>query len=167
MDNKLLYPGGIVVFDSNCVLCSNTFKFLISIDRKKKLRFTTFDSPLWNTLSNGYKDGIPFLNTIGHSESIVFYQFPVKENGQSKEIPEQSMNEMPFQKENYYFQSDAVIKIIETLSLPWNLLRIIKLVPRNLREKAYRIVARNRYLIFGKKSFCTIPDEKKKDRYIL
>ncbi len=65
-----------------------------------------------------------------------------------------------------YIQSDAVIMIIDTLDYPWKLLNFIKLIPRRLREKLYRLVARNRYTIFGMKDNCSIPSNEIKTRYL-
>lgn len=65
-----------------------------------------------------------------------------------------------------YFQSDAIIRIIKLLGFPWNLALAIRIIPRNLREKLYRIIARSRYLIFGKRDSCRIPSADIRNRYL-
>ena len=46
-------------------------------------------------------------------------------------------------------RSDAVLAIASGLRFPWPLLTIFRIVPRPIRDGAYRIFARNRYRWFG------------------
>ena len=46
-------------------------------------------------------------------------------------------------------RSDAVLAIARGLRFPWPLLTVFRIVPRPIRDGAYRIVARNRYRWFG------------------
>ncbi len=52
----LLKGKALLVFDANCILCSNTILLLSLIDRKRKLLFTSFDSEIWKQLSTGLSD---------------------------------------------------------------------------------------------------------------
>jgi len=54
--------------------------------------------------------------------------------------------------------SDAVIHIYRHLGWPWRIAGVLGLVPRALRDPLYRMVARNRYRLFGKRETCWIPD---------
>jgi predicted DCC family thiol-disulfide oxidoreductase YuxK len=47
-------------------------------------------------------------------------------------------------------RSDAALAIARGLRFPWPLLCVLRIVPRGLRDGAYRIFARNRYRWFGK-----------------
>lgn len=67
----------------------------------------------------------------------------------------------------FSIQSEAVLRIIETLDYPWKALRIVRLIPFILREKLYRIIARNRYTIFGRRTSCKIPSRELQERFIL
>ncbi len=71
-----------------------------------------------------------------------------------------------FKNGKSYIQSDAVIMIMATLEYPWKFLNVIKIIPRPLREKLYRLIARNRYTIFGMKDNCSIPSPQIKRRYL-
>ena len=53
--------------------------------------------------------------------------------------------------------SDAVLSIYEGLGWPWRMLSALKIIPRGLRDPAYRLIARNRYRIFGKRETCWLP----------
>lgn len=62
--------------------------------------------------------------------------------------------------------SDAVLSIYERLGFPWSLVRIFRIVPSWLRDPIYRLVARNRYRIFGRRDSCWIAPEHYRDRIL-
>lgn len=66
----------------------------------------------------------------------------------------------------FSIQSEAVLRIIETLGYPWKVFIVARIIPFKIREKIYRIIARNRYAIFGKKDNCKIPTPDIKDRFL-
>ena len=53
-------------------------------------------------------------------------------------------------------KSDAIIAIISKLRFPYKLLIVIKIIPKFLLDKAYNIIALNRYKLFGKSNNCKI-----------
>jgi predicted DCC family thiol-disulfide oxidoreductase YuxK len=66
-----------------------------------------------------------------------------------------------------YHRSDAVAEALHQLQNPWpKLAAILRFVPRTLREGGYRIVARNRYRVFGKFDTCPIPTEAQRSRIL-
>lgn len=71
--DKLTPKEGIVVFDNYCVLCNHAVRFLIRIDKKKRLLFTSFDSNTWKNISDF--DTLPvnsmvfYLNGVKHLRS--------------------------------------------------------------------------------------------------
>jgi len=67
---------------------------------------------------------------------------------------------------SHYIQSEAVLKILAELSYPWKVLYILKYIPFNWREKLYRLIARNRYHIFGKRETCSIPTPELSHRFL-
>ena len=54
-------------------------------------------------------------------------------------------------------KSDAAMAIAARLRRPWNLLTVLRFVPRPIRDRVYSFVARNRYRWFGKRSTCKLP----------
>ena len=54
-------------------------------------------------------------------------------------------------------RSDAAIAIAAELRRPWNMLTVLRHVPRPVRDRVYSLVARNRYKWFGKRATCKIP----------
>jgi predicted DCC family thiol-disulfide oxidoreductase YuxK len=54
-------------------------------------------------------------------------------------------------------QSDAAIHVIAELGGPWRMINTARLVPRRWRDAVYRLLARNRYRWFGRRSACYLP----------
>lgn len=65
-----------------------------------------------------------------------------------------------------YLQSEAILRIIQTLEYPWKIAYIGKYLPFSLREKIYSLIARNRYSLFGKRDTCVITSKDNKSRYL-
>ena len=53
--------------------------------------------------------------------------------------------------------SDAVIHVYRHLGWPWRTVGAFRLLPRSLRDRTYRLVARNRYRWFGRRGTCWVP----------
>ena len=65
-----------------------------------------------------------------------------------------------------YTQSDAVLEILKRLPSPWNWVGAFKIVPKFLRDAVYRLVARYRYNIFGKREACWLPTPELRARFL-
>jgi predicted DCC family thiol-disulfide oxidoreductase YuxK len=55
-----------------------------------------------------------------------------------------------------YTKSDAVLHVVGRLRRPWPALRVLRVVPRALRDGVYDWVAANRYRWFGRCE-CAVP----------
>jgi predicted DCC family thiol-disulfide oxidoreductase YuxK len=56
-----------------------------------------------------------------------------------------------------YEGSDAVLHIALNLRAPWPLAFAAILIPRAIRDRLYRWIARNRYRWFGRTDVCALP----------
>ncbi len=54
-------------------------------------------------------------------------------------------------------RSDAIIACLSELGGVWGLLKIFSIIPRFIRDTAYKVIAYNRYGWFGKKQTCRLP----------
>lgn len=61
----------------------------------------------------------------------------------------------------WLLRSDAALAIARRLSGPWHMLFLLILVPRPLRDAAYRLLAQWRYRIFGRFESCQLPSRYK------
>jgi predicted DCC family thiol-disulfide oxidoreductase YuxK len=65
-----------------------------------------------------------------------------------------------------FVKSDAALEIVRQLKMPWRLLRVLKVVPRPVRDAIYDLVASRRYAWFGKKDSCMVPPAELRSRFL-
>lgn len=136
-------PGGaIIVFDGVCVLCNGWVGFLLRHDRRGRYRFAAMQSDAGRALLGAHgldpDDPASFL-LIEHDVEAA---------------PRMSTN------------SDAIRRVLVGLGGIWRLAHAIALVPRPLRDAAYRWLARNRYRWFGKHAACSLPAPEHRQRFL-
>ncbi len=130
-------PERIVIFDGVCNLCEFSVNFIYERDSKKKFTFAPAQSTQGRRLLEKYQINTDPLNTV-----------VLVKNGQA------------------YTRSTAALEIAAELDSPWNLLQFFSVFPQPLRDKAYDIIARNRYQWFGKKATCMVPTPEIKTRFL-
>lgn len=127
----------IILFDGVCNLCNGFVQFVLKRDKGKIFQFASLQSTYGTGLSNYYH-----LSTT-LPETIVVYD--------GQEI---------------LTESDAVIKITSGLNGLWKFTVLLLIIPGIIRNPIYRLVARNRYKLFGKRDQCMIPSEDMKGRFV-
>ena len=132
MVNNKLYNKELIVFDGVCALCNNFVIFVIKNDKKSLYKFVSLQSIEQNKLQDFDKLFDEKINSI-----------------------------VLIKKESILSKSDAVIEIFRKLSFPYNLSPILLLIPRELRNLVYKIIAKKRFKIFGKIEYCSIVYAKK------
>ncbi|KAL2926491.1 hypothetical protein RDABS01_019442 [Bienertia sinuspersici] len=101
-----------------------------------------------------------FFNT--DSRPIMLYDALQSEAGKkllrrSGRAPDDISSVVLVEKERSYIKSEAVLKIMEYIDLPFpQLAFFLKFVPLFVRDIAYDNLANNRYNIFGKSDTCEI-----------
>ncbi|MCY4524513.1 MAG: DCC1-like thiol-disulfide oxidoreductase family protein [Halobacteriovoraceae bacterium] len=71
-----------------------------------------------------------------------------------------------YRQQKVYHRSEAVIRILVTVSPPLKFLLLFLWIPQIIRDIPYRMIAHTRYRIFGKYDECVIPDENMKERFL-
>jgi len=129
----------IFLYDGVCLLCDGAVQFTLAHEKTPSIVFVAIQSEIGRELA--FKHG----QNPDSPESFLFI-----ENGVAFE------------------QSNGAIALAAHLRgfLP-SLLRGCRFIPRPLRDMAYRLVARNRYKVFGKRPSCIIPDGESQHRFIL
>jgi predicted DCC family thiol-disulfide oxidoreductase YuxK len=126
----------ILFFDGVCGLCSHFVDFVIRWDRKAKIRF----APLQGETAAARFSSIP-------SEALKTVIFVV--DGRE------------------FRQSSAVVRVFWKLGgIWWVLGGLLWSVPKPLRDLGYRIVAANRYRMFGRKEACRLPTPEERVRFL-
>ncbi len=127
----------IILFDGVCNLCSGSVQFILRRDREGRFRFASLQSDAGRRLQAEHGLDPEAL------DSIVLIA-----DGRT------------------YKESDAALGIARRLGGPWKLLTVFRLVPRPLRDWAYRLIARNRYRWFGKTESCWLPTPELRGRFL-
>lgn len=128
----------IIVFDTNCVLCSRVVGFILAHERDKLLRFAGAWSDAGRDLAARHG-----FSTADLDETFLL----VTEAGALA-------------------RSDAALAIAAHLRAPWRWLAVLHLLPKELRDGVYRLVARRRYRWFGRRENCTLVPAAERHRFI-
>ncbi|KAE8437301.1 thiol-disulfide oxidoreductase DCC family protein [Vreelandella piezotolerans] len=127
----------IVIFDGVCNFCSGAVKFIIKRDPQGVFAFTPMQSELAQELTERFN------------------------------VPDVGADTLVLIKQGECFVlSDAALEIARDLKGPWRFCYVFKVVPRPIRDAAYKLFARHRYRLFGKKNACMVPSAEVKSRFL-
>jgi predicted DCC family thiol-disulfide oxidoreductase YuxK len=65
-----------------------------------------------------------------------------------------------------YLRSQAVLQILRELPAPWSWFSVFRVFPSFLTDLGYRLLAANRYRIFGTLEACRIPEPAQAARFL-
>jgi len=117
----------VILLDDECVMCSWIVRLIYRYDTNDVFRFCGLQSETGKKLSKAF--AIP----IQKEESVILLC-----------------------KDGYFVQSKAVKRILKSLpGLNW-LSALLSILPNQLTDLVYKIIARNRYRFFGKLNTCRI-----------
>lgn len=142
MKNSTLPPNinaldRVILFDGVCKLCNAWCNFIIRHDKQQLFKLCSVQSD----------EGKKILSHFN--------------------LPTNSYETMLYVEGNQCFkQSDAFFKIIAQIGFPWKLACIFWIIPKSIRNWMYDRIALNRYRIFGKYNYCTLPSPDHKDRFL-
>ena len=132
-----LWPDDdVILYDGVCVFCSRWVRFVAVRDSERRFRFTAIQSGYGTRLARAFG-----INPDDPDTNAVVHGGEV------------------------FVKSDAALTVLSHLP-GWRWVRVLRLVPKPLRDAAYNLVARNRYRIFGKYEECFVPDAELRERVI-
>lgn len=129
--------SAIVLFDGVCNFCNGAVNFVIEHDRGGYFKFAPLQSELGIELRS--KFGISQADT----DSVVLVQ-----------------------DEKAYLHSTAALRIGKRLDGIWSWTYIFIIVPRPIRDWAYRTFAKYRYRLFGRQEACMLPTADVRSRFL-
>jgi len=133
----------IVFYDGVCGLCNRLVQFLLKHDREGRLRFASLQSDFAAKVLGRHGFDPKDLDTVHVVEN---YDQP---------------------DERVLQRSDAILRAGRELGGFWSASSSIsKIVPRPLRDVVYKLVATNRYRMFGKFDTCMLPDPSQRSRFL-
>jgi predicted DCC family thiol-disulfide oxidoreductase YuxK len=126
----------IILYDGVCVFCSRWIRFVAARDVERRFRFTAIQSGYGTQLARAFG-----INPDDPDTNAVVH------GGVA------------------HFKSDGALTVLSNLPR-WRWVRVLRAVPKPLRDKIYNLVAHNRYRIFGKYEECFVPDASFRARVI-
>jgi predicted DCC family thiol-disulfide oxidoreductase YuxK len=127
----------VVLFDGTCAFCEGSVKFIARRDPYGYFRF-------------------------GASQSAAGARL-LAEHGVSRDT---ARSMVLIEDGQVYLRSTASLRIARRLRFPWWLAGIFLLVPRPIRDLAYRAVAAVRHRLAGPSNACEIPPPEIRERLI-
>lgn len=126
----------VIFFDGVCGLCNRSVDFLLARDRNRRFLF----APL---------QGETARQRLSEEET-------------------QNLNHIVLWCRGKTFRaSAAVARILWQLGGIWGVLgALFWLIPRPLRDVGYKVIAANRYRLFGRKETCRLPTPEERSRFL-
>ncbi|WP_313273275.1 thiol-disulfide oxidoreductase DCC family protein [Stenotrophomonas sp.] len=129
--------AGVIVFDGVCALCSRWVRFLLRVDRQDRYRFAAMQGTHGRVL--------------------------LRQHGLD---PDDPLSFLLLEDGRAWTDTDAIVRVLVGLGGPWRLAVVLRAVPRRLRDRAYRALARNRYRWFGRHDSCFLPSAEQARRFL-
>jgi predicted DCC family thiol-disulfide oxidoreductase YuxK len=135
--DPLISEHPVILFDGVCNLCNGAVQFIIRRDKRNIFRFASLQS--------------------GAAKKLL----------SSVEMPPDRLDSIILiRNHRVYRESDAAVEIAREFSGGWKLLSWFRILPKFLRDPMYRLIARNRYRLFGKRDVCMIPSPELKSKFL-
>ena len=133
----------IILYDGICGLCNRLVQFLLKHDREARLRFASLQSDFAAKVLGRHGIDPKDLDTV---HVVVNHDQP---------------------DERVLQRSDAILRAGRELGGFYGASSsIARVVPRGLRDVVYKLVATNRYRVFGKYDTCMLPDPSQRSRFL-
>lgn len=128
--------SSIVLFDGVCNFCNGAVNFIIRHDRDGRFKF----APLQSTFGAELKSEFGIGDDV---DSIVLIE-----------------------DRQAFTHSAAALRIARGLGGVWSLGYALIILPRPVRDWLYRLFAKYRYSLFGRKDVCMVPTPEVKARFL-
>jgi predicted DCC family thiol-disulfide oxidoreductase YuxK len=132
----------LVLYDGVCGLCSRLLQFLLRHDRRGVFRFASLQSRIGQSIVER-SGGNP-------AELTSFYVIANYQTAASR----------------VFTRSDAALFVAGALGWPWRAAQLMRFLPQTIRDRAYDVVARSRYRVFGRYDRCLVPSPEFRHRFI-
>ncbi len=135
-----------MIYDGLCGFCNWTVRWLLKHDKFDSFRFAPQQSALAETiLARHGIDRQAMLNS--NSVYLVL---------QANSAPERVL-----------VRSDVTVHALLLLGGVWKVLgRCLQVVPRQLRDRVYTLIARNRFRIAGRYEACPLPTKEQRAKFV-
>lgn len=129
--------SAIILFDGVCNFCNGSVNFVITHDAQNYFKF----APLQSDVAQGLLD--KFKIDKSATDSVVLVE-----------------------DEKVYTHSTAALRIARKLDGAFSWLYVLVIVPKFIRDFFYKLFAKYRYKLFGKKDVCMMPTAEIREKFI-
>lgn len=126
----------IVLFDGVCNFCNGAVNFIIRNDPDGRFKFAPLQSEVGQRLRAKFEIG-------DDVDSIILLE-----------------------NEDAFMHSSAALRIARGLGGIWSVGYLFIVIPTFIRDWFYKLFAKYRYKLFGKKDFCMIPTPDVRRRFL-
>ncbi len=130
-------PGPVAFFDGECNICDWTVRFLLDHDLSGALHYAPLQGPTAAALRAERPDCPRDINTMVLAE-------PTPDGVR------------------LHTRSDGLVRALELVGGAPRRARLLRLVPRPLRDACYVVFSRLRFRLFGRKDICRLPTPKER-----
>lgn len=127
----------VIVFDGVCNFCNAFVNFVLDRDSHGLFKFGMLQSPPAQQILQQFQ-----LSTDDYETFLLIEQGKL------------------------FTKSTAALKILRQLGMPWSLLGVFMIIPRQIRDPFYNVFARHRYQWMGKSDTCRVPTEEDRKRFV-
>ena len=132
------YP--LILYDGVCGLCNSLVRFVLRHDKKKIFKFAALQGQSAQAILRRHGENPEALDTM----------YVVLNSG-----------------ERLLSRSEAALFIWRELGGVWGVLAaVFGIFPAVLRNWIYRLIASNRYRVFGRYESCPLPDPRVRERFL-
>ena len=137
--------GAVVLFDGVCIFCNASVNFVIEHDRDGYFKFAPLQSETGKALAAEH--GLVSTTAMPAADETIDSLILI-EHGRA------------------YVYSTGALRIARRLGAPWSWLYALIIVPAPIRDFFYRLFAKYRYSLFGRKDECMIPTAEVRARFL-
>ncbi len=127
----------IVLFDGVCNICNAGIDFLMRRDPDGVIRYAAMQTDAGRRLAARYDLATDTMDSFYVIDGARVFD-----------------------------RSEAALHLARYLAWPWRLGLALAILPRGLRDRAYDVLARNRYRWFGKRELCRLPTPEERSRFL-
>ncbi len=139
-------PPALMLYDGVCGICNGVVRFAMKRDREDRLRFAPQQSTLAETVLA--RHGLDREAMLAGNSVYLALNY-----GSAREA--------------LLTQSDVTVNMLLLLGGGWRLLgRTLRLVPKPLRDWAYRVFARNRFRFSARYESCPLPAPAERAKFL-
>ena len=134
---KVTQYDQIILFDGVCKLCTRWSRFIIRFDKHHVFKLCSVQSDEGQAILKWF--GFP----TDYHETMLLVQ-----------------------GDKALTKSDSFVAVISQLPFPWGTIRVVRVIPKRVRDWLYDRLAFNRYAVFGRYDYCVLPTPDHNNRFL-